>query len=366
MKILHVSLGFSWCGAEGQALLLMKGLRDDGHEQALVCQSGSLIEERARSAGFDVLDVDAYERPALLTAWRIRNILRDVKPQIVHCHDPAAHAVGTLADYFADRICRTVVSRRTDASLFRRNVFGLSKLKYLFNVGRIIVPSRAVREIMLNDGIPDEMIAVVRDGIRVEEYDDVRVNGIRDEIGAPEGAVLVGTIGSLVGHKGQRYLLEAVPAVLDRFPHTRFVIVGDGPLAEELRAAAEQAAIEANVIFTGFRRDVLRVLKILDLFVSSSHLEGIGTTLLEAAAAKVPIVATYAGGIPEIIRNAKEGLLAPVRDANALADRIVYALSHQGEMREMADAAYAKIKAEYPVERMVEETLKVYYELMVK
>src|SRR5439155_1726404 len=176
----------------------------------------------------------------------------------------------------------------------------------------------------------------------------------------PHGAPVVGNIAALVPHKGQRYLIDAAHLVVQRVPDARFVILGEGELREHLQRQVHEHHLEKHVLLPGFRTDVLGCLKAFDLFVMSSVTEGLGTSLLDAMAASRPIVATTAGGIPEIVEDGVNGLLVPPRDQHALAGAIVRALKDAGLRRRMGEAGFARVNERFTVERMVAETASAY------
>jgi glycosyltransferase involved in cell wall biosynthesis len=148
--------------------------------------------------------------------------------------------------------------------------------------------------------------------------------------------------------------------VVQQVPDARFVILGEGELREHLEKQVHEHHLEKHVFLPGFRTDVLGCLKAFDLFVMSSVTEGLGTSLLDAMAASRPIVATTAGGIPEIVEHGVSGLLVPPRDAAALASAIVRALKQDELRRTFADAGFARVKERFTVERMVAGTASVY------
>jgi glycosyltransferase involved in cell wall biosynthesis len=185
----------------------------------------------------------------------------------------------------------------------------------------------------------------------------------RRELGWKPGEALVGNVAHLADHKGQRYLVEAIPRVLLECPRTRFVIVGEGELEEELKSLAASLGLGDRLTFTGFRTDVPAILDALDLFVMSSHLEGLGTIVLDAMAAGKPVVATRAGGIPEIIEDGRSGLLVPARDPAALAAAVVDVLRHPDLGASLAHEGRQRVLRHYTADAMVEGNLAVYREL---
>jgi glycosyltransferase involved in cell wall biosynthesis len=176
-------------------------------------------------------------------------------------------------------------------------------------------------------------------------------------------------IATLTDHKGHTYLLQALPAVLAKFPQVRLMLAGDGELRDALEAETRKLGIAHSVAFLGFRRDVPDLLRAADLFVIPSHMEGLCSTLIDAMFARVPIVATRAGGIPEVLggdggTKSLAAKLVPPRDPTALAAAINDALVNLPALREMLDYAEARAARLFTADKMVEGTLAVYEEVL--
>jgi glycosyltransferase involved in cell wall biosynthesis len=176
----------------------------------------------------------------------------------------------------------------------------------------------------------------------------------------PHGAPVVGNVAALVPHKGQRHLVEAAHLVVREVPDARFVILGEGELRDHLEKQVKEYHLEKHVLLPGFRTDVLGCIKGFDLFAMSSVTEGLGTSLLDAMACSRPIVATSAGGIPEIVEDGVTGVLVAPRDHTSMAREIVRLLKDEPLRKRMGDAGYARVSERFTVERMVEETAAVY------
>jgi glycosyltransferase involved in cell wall biosynthesis len=178
-------------------------------------------------------------------------------------------------------------------------------------------------------------------------------------MGFPPGALVVGNVAALTDHKDHRTLIEAARIVHDSLAEARFVVVGDGELREELQALARAKGLEGTLVFAGFRGDVDRLFPAFDVFCLSSHLEGLGTSLLDAMMFSRPIVATAAGGIPEAVTDGLNGRLVPPRDPRALAGALIDLLRDR-ELRERLGRSGREIyAARFTAARMVEHTLEV-------
>ena len=200
-----------------------------------------------------------------------------------------------------------VASRRVDFHI-RGNT--LSRWKYR-QVDCFVCASDAIRQMLIGDGIPEERTVTVHEGIDLGRVDAAPRARPHEEFWLPHEAPIVGNVAALVPHKGQRYLIDAAVQVVRQVPDARFLIAGEGELRPSLEKQIKDARLEKHVILAGFRPDVLSLHKSFDLFVLSSTTEGLGTSLLDAMACGKPIVATAAGGIPEVVEDGVTGLLVP-------------------------------------------------------
>jgi glycosyltransferase involved in cell wall biosynthesis len=216
---------------------------------------------------------------------------------------------------------------------------------------------------LVSDGIPEDRTVTVHEGIDVDHVAAAPRVNVHEAFWLPHDAPLVGNVAALVPHKGQRHLIDAAHLVVREVPDARFVILGEGELRGHLERQVRDYHLEKHVLLPGFRTDVLGCIKGVDLFVMSSVTEGLGTSLLDAMACAKPIVATRAGGIPEVVDDGVTGLLVPPRDHQAMAAAIVRLLTDPALCRRMGDAGRARVGERFTVERMVAETAAVYQRL---
>jgi glycosyltransferase involved in cell wall biosynthesis len=249
-----------------------------------------------------------------------------------------------------------VASRRVDFHL-RGNSF--SRWKYR-QVDCFIAASEAIRQMLAADGVPAERTVTIHEGIDVDRVAAAPPVNVHEAFWLPHDAPLVGNVAALVPHKGQRHLIEAAHLVVQEFPDARFVILGEGELREGLEHLVKTYHLEKHVLLPGFRADVFGCIKGFDVFAMSSVTEGLGTSLLDAMACARPIVATRAGGIPEIVEDGVNGLLVQPRDHAAMAAAIVRMLKDAGLRRRMGDAGFARVRERFTVERMVAATAAQY------
>ena len=361
MFSLHVDTARTWRGGQNQVLLTVNGLRAIGHRAALVAHPGGELRRRA-AEGLELIPIAPRTEMDLSAAWKLSRLVKRLAPDVIHAHDPHGVAMASLALSLGTpaakggRMPVLVASRRVDFHL-KGNSF--SRWKYR-QVDCFIAASEAIRRMLVADGVPADRTVTVHEGIDVEHVLAAPAVNVHEAFFLPHGAPVVGNVAALVPHKGQRYLVEAAHHVVQQLPDARFVILGEGDLREQLEKQVRDHHLEKHVLLPGFRTDVLGCIKGFDLFVMSSVTEGLGTSLLDAMACARPIVATTAGGIPEIVEDGVTGLLVPPRDHTALANAIVRALKDVELRQRIGDAGLTRVNARFTVERMVAETASVY------
>jgi glycosyltransferase involved in cell wall biosynthesis len=357
MFSLHIDTARTWRGGQNQVLVTVLGMRAAGHRTMLVAHADGELRRRA-AEGLELLPITARTEMDLSAAWRLSRAIKALRPDVIHAHDPHGVAIAALARSMSAAPKRPplIAARRVD---FRLKGNALSRWKY-DQVDCFVCASEAIRQILLADGIAESRTATVHEGIDLGHVAAAPVAVLHEELWLPHGSPVVGNVAALVPHKGQRHLVEAAALVVRLVPDARFVIAGEGELREALEHQVRHLGLEKHVILAGFRPDVLSVHKAFDIFVMSSITEGLGTSLLDAMACGKPIVATTAGGIPEVVRDGETGLLVPPRDPDAMARAIVRLLQDTQLRRTMGEAGLALVRATFSAERMVQETLRVY------
>lgn len=357
LRVLHVDTAATWRGGQNQVLLTAAGMAARGHESVLSCRSGGALEERARGEGIDVRPLpfrgDLWP-PAILGLARL---LRREGPGVLLLHDPHAVSAALVATRLAGR--RPLVAvRRVDFPLGSV----LSCRKY-GACDRVIVVSRAVGAVVERGGVPAARTRLVYEGVP----DRVPVPGGEEALaalGVPPGAPVVGNVAALTGHKDHATLVEAMALLRPRVSRARLVIAGEGELRSDLEARVRARGLDDRVVFAGFRHDLDRLVPAFWVFCLSSRLEGLGTSLLDAMALGLPVVATAAGGIPEAVEDGVSGRLVPPRNPAALADALAEVLGDDRKRLSMGAAGRRLFLERFLADRMVDETLRVLAEVV--
>jgi glycosyltransferase involved in cell wall biosynthesis len=361
--VLHLTTARSWRGGEQQVLYLAMALAEQGIEQSIIAPPGSELSRRAREAGLTVIELRILGELDFLAVWRIRSIARKRGFSIIHAHTARAHSIGLLVRKDQADL-KLIVSRRVDFPA-RPNL--LSRLKYQSPfVDRYIAISENVRRILMEDGIDGDRISVAYSGIDTDRFQKLPTADDLEEEFQCKGHLVLGNVAALVDHKDQRTLLEAA-GILEELtsrsegPEKRWklLIVGDGKLRSFLMALTRELHLEHRVVFTGFRNDVPALLGLFDVFVMSSKEEGLGTSVLDAMAAGLPVVATAGGGIPEMVDHKKGGLLSPVQGPRMLAENIFQLLSRPAMRKRYGSYNRRRVKA-FDYRKTAAQNIQVY------
>lgn len=357
MFSLHIDTARTWRGGQSQVRYTVLGLRAAGHRAALVADPSGALFQRM-SEGLDLIPLATRGEIDLAAAWRLSRVLKQMRPDVVHAHDPGGVAMAATAlSIAAPRPKPALIASRRIEFPVGRNSF--SSWKYS-QVDCFLAISRAVRDRLVADRIPSSRIEIVHEGVDVARIVSLPHGNLHAALFLPTHSPIVGAIGALVDQKAHHALVEAAAVVVKEVSDVRFVILGEGELRPQLEKQIKHLHLERHVFLAGFRPDVLELLKDVDVFALSSTHEGMCTSLVDAMAAEKPAVATAVGGVPEVLADGETGFLVPPRDVRALATRIVQLLKDQALRARMGRAGLARARRLFTVERMVEETAAAY------
>jgi glycosyltransferase involved in cell wall biosynthesis len=355
--VLHVDTERGWRGGERQALWLAQELARRGHGSIVAARGGEPLEARARAAGLETVACGPANELDPLAAWRLRRAIRAERVDVVHAHTAHAVAVGGLATFGSG--VPLVVSRRVDFPL-RRNAG--TRVKYS-RAAVLVAISRAVARILEQSGIGPDRIRVVPDGVDIRRTVAPASEDVLASLGVARGAPLVVQVAQLVGHKDPLNFVRAIAVTRERAPAVQALMVGDGPLRADVEREIESLGLDGVVHLAGYRTDADSLLRAASVATLSSSEEGMGSVLLDSLAFSLPVAATRAGGIPEVIVDGTSGLLVPVSDPRALGGAIAR-LVLDDALRERLSANARVRAAEFSVERMTDRTIEVYEEVL--
>ena len=347
IKVLHVITKFS-TGAGGNTLLSATGMDASRYEVWVAASTkGPKWEhplwERAEREGIKtsrLQRLDEKLRPLndLLVLLQLVRLIRNERFTIVHTHTAKGGFLGRIAA----AVCRTPVVVHTFHSFpvhpymrpGRRRVYTyLERLVRPMTDQFLAVSPSVAREAVQRRLAPPGSVSVVPSAVEVDEIPAIPDRSIRLELGAGENIPLIGTVGRIDFQKAPIDFVRMAASIIRKRPTARFVMVGDGPLMDDVRAEARRLGVD--ILLLGFRDDAVKIAACFDVFVISSLYEGLGRALTEALASGRPVVATAVNGVPDLIAPGVTGLLAPPRDPEKLAECVVWFLDHAEEARRM-------------------------------
>lgn len=363
MRILHISSHKTWRGGEQQMTYLLHELRKLGCFQWFFCSEGNAMHLYTNK-----MDLPSYSfKNGFLANFVNKGQLKEIcykhKIDLIHVHDSHSHTLAFISGLFGNKT-PIIVSRRVDFPI-RKSVF--SKWKYNYSgIERIICISHKIKEIVAVDIKDKAKLVVVHSGIDLKRFEGKTNKGIlRKEYNIEKEEWLIGNVSAIAPHKDYFTLVDTAEIVLNNGIKARFLLIGDGPMKEQIKEYINNKGLSDKIIMTGFRTDIPDVLPELDVFLFSSETEGLGTGVLDAIACKVPIVATRAGGVPEMIEHEKNGLLADIKDSKTLADNVIRILNNETFRKNIVQEA-EKTLMNFTKESMAKKTFNVYEKVLAE
>jgi glycosyltransferase involved in cell wall biosynthesis len=325
LRVLQVDSGREYRGGQDQARLLARELVGErGLEQRFVTKRGSELARRAAGAAVPVRAVPWGPGLDPRACWRLVVEALEFRPEVIHAHNGHAVTLAVWARRFlrwhdGAAVPRVVATRRVVSPVRRRSA--------LFQADSVVAVSEAVKRALIAAGIPPVAIAVVPDGIDPGEVRRAAVAPlrIRARLGLPDDTPLAANLAALERAKDQTTLVRAAAVARSLRPELHWVIAGEGDERPALEALVRERGLADRVHLLGHVDQPDALIRESDALVMSSREEGLGSVVLHALALGKPVVATHAGGLPEIV---PEEWLVPVGDADALARKVVQALDH--------------------------------------
>lgn len=362
LKVLHVSTQIGWRGGEQQIMYLIRLGRDVSHY--LFCPEGAALKKEAIKEGITLRTFDSSSRfqfffEVPLQLWQFIN---EIHPHLIHVHDSGAHTLAYLLARRKVVASPLIVSRRVD---IRRGKNMFSRKKYnQAEIAKIFCVSNYVKTIMESVVDDKSKLVTIYSGIDLQRFPYRSPHPkLRNELDIPDDFLIVGNIAALTKPKGYPIFVKTAAEILKHWQKIVFVIAGDGPMRVKIEKMILNLGLENKIILLGFRNDIPEILPSLDILLFPSENEGLGTTILDAMACGVNVVATSAGGIPEMITHQEDGLLANVGDTQQLASNVL-SLARDVELRnKLRENAYKTVE-NFTVGNMVTQTIKTYYEIL--
>lgn len=363
MHVMHLIQGLEVGGLEIMVINLLRGL-DPARFRPSVCCFDSLGPLADELKGAKIPVTLLQRKPGIDWRYilRLARFLNRSAVQILHLHNPTAFFYGTLAGKLAriPYIIYTEHGRDYSAGLKVR-------LAHRFLAKRvdqiIVVAQSGKRYLCTQEGVAESKIRLIYNGIDGRSFRNGQDGDLKEKLGLKPDQPVIGIVARLDPIKNHALLLQAMVQVIKEQPDAVLLIVGDGPLRNQLHAMAAALGIQGKVQFLGTRTDIPALLKIIDVFVLCSLKEGLSLTLVEACAASKPIVATAVGGNPEVVEDGVNGWLVPSNDAQALAQAILSILGNRERAMQMGQKGYAVYREKFDIRAMVKSYQELYERL---
>jgi glycosyltransferase involved in cell wall biosynthesis len=279
-------------------------------------------------------------------------IVKQEHIEVIHCQDASS---CILAGY-ANRVLKKKVK-----VIWHLRGIGINSYKKMVRLNNLfdmtICNSYSERNLLIMNNFVPEKTCVIYNAIEEQRVSKCKKE-IRSELGIEQHDYVIGTVGRLVRFKGIHYLLMSVAKLNN--PNIKILIVGDGPQRQELETLSKEFGIKDKTIFAGLRRDMGDMYAAMDLFALPTLRESFGNVIVEAMLSKVPVLASYVGGIPEIINDGVNGFMAPVADVNAWSESIIKIYDNRNKMNDMTELAYRQAKEKYNMEVFYRCLMNIY------
>jgi glycosyltransferase involved in cell wall biosynthesis len=368
LHVLQVTRGAVWGGGERHVLALLEGFRGRSVRMSLAVFGEGRLADEARRLGVTVHCLSKRFRGDPRPLLGVAGVIRRHGVDVVHTHMPSGNFYGRLAARLARRTGLVTTLHYIDrealpflSPMVQRLLFD-GDIRMAAMCDRIVATSEHLRRALVGRGMSAARIVTILNGVNLET---LPANGrpadeIRRELGLPRGLPVIGIVGRLVPVKNHALFLRTARAVLDRGTGAAFVLVGDGPLREPLRALRRELGLEEHVVFAGFRSDVMALLPVFDVCMLTSNSETSAYGVSEPMAVGRPVVATAVGGVTEMIDDRVDGWLCPPGDAGSLADGVCALLADPAEAARMGERAARKVRERLSLQGQVERLEEVY------
>ncbi|MEI7845634.1 MAG: glycosyltransferase [Chloroflexota bacterium] len=366
IHILQLIDGLNVGGAEMLLCDLASGLSKYGYRVSVGYSTPGPLVDVLTAAGIPLTRLSRMGRIDPILFMGMLRLMRSDPPQVVHTHLFKSDFHGRLAARVAG--VPVVVSTLHNADGWaKRKPLGAMYGQTAGFVDKLIAVSDEVRDYhVTHTGIPVSKVTVIENGVNVNKFKQGKATAIRTEFGIGSESILFGIIGRLKPQKDHVTFLKAAVEVIKQVPTARFLVIGEGPLLDELKNLAQELGLLPAVIFAGLRNDIPDVLAALDVLVFSSRWEGLPVTLLEGMAASKPIVATAVDGIRGVALPGVTALLVPPGDYHSLAQACIN-LAVDGDLRAtFGRAGYERVSAKYSLGAMTDKIAYLYNELLIK
>ena len=367
IDVLHLIGSLSPGGAERNLYYLARSMAASKFRYGIAClmRRGELASE-IEALGIPIFELGYRQRKILLTVIKLAGLLRHYRVRVLHTHLFESGLVGRLAGWFAGT--PVIITHEHGKTLWKRWYHRLFERLAIYGTDLRIVVSKDIMDLRMRlEATPPQKLRLVYNAVDPEPFIEAESQRPRkrSELGFNDEFV-VGTTGRLVHAKAFDVMLEVAREVAHCNSKVRFVIIGEGPLRDDLERLKFSLGLEGIVTFLGKRSDVPELLAALDLYLMTSRREGLPLSLIEAMLAARPIVATAVGGIPDTLTDRVDGILVPSDDVEAIARAVVDLAADADLRRALGSAARKKAIERYSPGNILSQLEAIYTDFLSK
>lgn len=372
IKVLNVISDTNIGGAGKCVINYCKNRNKDKYDIVVVMPKDSLLKPEIEESGTRIIEIDGLKDKSLdiSAIGKLKKIIKEEAPQIVHTH--ASLSARIAAKLYGK--CKIIYTRHCDFPISPKYKYKIVRFANRFVneslANKIIVTSIPTKENLMKQGLTDEKIEVVINGVNeLNKISDEEKNKIKKQYNISDDEIVVGYLARVEELKGHKYLIEAAK-ILDEKKDSdkkfKFLIMGTGSYEDTAKNMVKELNLEEKVIFTGFIKDVEKMFNITDIQINASYLsEGTTLSMLEGMSLGIPTVATKCGGNPYVIENEINGFLVEKADSKSLADGIEKIIENKERFDKMKENSKEVFKKKY-TSKIYAENIEKIYESMVK
>ncbi|SHH04286.1 Glycosyltransferase involved in cell wall bisynthesis [Flavobacterium micromati] len=367
MKILNITSITELRGGDNQMYTIYNLLKDDKNiTQYILCPENSVLAKMCEKENIKYFTYRKNAFKIINLIFAIIKICKDCKVDILHIHDSTALNAGLIAKKFLYNSINLIFSRKRNNPI--KDKF-LNKYKYSHkSIKKIICVSKAVEAVFYNIIKDRDRLITIYDAIDVKKFETKEhKNILHKEFNIPQETLIIGNIASLTNQKDIYTFIDTAKKVLqknEKMIPIKFIVIGEGSLIDNLKSYSLKNNLSNDLIFAGYRSNVLDLLPEFNIFLITSITEGLPLSIYEAMACGVPIVATKAGGIPEVVIDAKTGFLAEIKDSNTLSDCVIKLINDPSLKEKFTNNALAAVKKNHDLNTLKKNYEKLYTDTM--
>ena len=357
MRLLQITASNVWRGHEQQIVYYYEEFAAKVEHQVLLCTPDTRLHEIAVERQYNVHTLPFHSEYDRKWMKKIHQIIKEEKIDLILIHNSTAHTLCVLSSLFygwkTPMIFFRTLIKKVDTNFFRKWKYNYKGLK------KIVCVSQAVIDV-LNPAIKDKSrLSIVGSATDLNEFHRTQPNGnLRRELGLADDTIIIGNIAAFVGFKDHVTLVHAAEQIVKEVPNVKFVLAGKGELEADIKALVGEKNLTDYFAFLGFRTDIPELFPEFDLFLFTSKLEPTGGVLLEAYASHVPIVATRAGGIPEVVVENETGLLCEKENASDFAEKTIRLLQDKALREQLVQNGYQHLLKNFTRQVIAEAMFK--------